>query len=59
MIFATIKILSHKPSQTVAAAVAQWVKTIAPQADGWVFESQPQQTLVVQTGSDSSTAARH
>ena len=26
------------------AAVAQWVRAVAPQADGWVFESQPRQT---------------
>ena len=29
---------------------------LAPQAEGWVFESQPRQTKVVETGSDSSTA---
>ena len=44
--------------QTVAAAVAQWVRTFAPQADGWVFESEPEQTEVFQTGSESSTAKR-
>ena len=27
-------------------------------AEGWVFESQPRQTLVVKTGSDNSTAKR-
>ena len=26
-------------------AVAQWVRTLAPQAKNWVFESQPRQTL--------------
>ena len=26
------------------AAVAQWVRALAPQAEGWVFESQPRQT---------------
>ena len=41
-----------------AAAVAQWVRVFAPQAEGWVFETQPRQTLVVKTGSDSSTAKR-
>ena len=25
-------------------AVAQWVRAFASQAEGWVFESQPQQT---------------
>ena len=34
------------------------VRALAPQAEGWVFESQPQQTQVVKTGSDSSTAKR-
>ena len=29
---------------------------LAPKAEGWVFETQPQQTLDVKTGSDSSTA---
>ena len=27
-----------------AAAVEQWVRTFAPQAEGWAFESQPRQT---------------
>ena len=40
------------------AAVAQWVRAMAPQAEGWVFESQPRHTYVVKTGSDSSTAKR-
>ena len=39
-------------------AVAQWVRAFAPQADGRVFESQPRQTKVVKTGSDSSNAKR-
>ena len=34
------------------------VRAFAPQAVGWVFESQPRQTLVVGTGSDSSIAKR-
>ena len=29
-----------------------------PQAEGWVFESQPRQTPVIKTSSDSSTAKR-
>ena len=41
-----------------AAAVAQWVRALAPQAEGLVIESQPRRTSVVQTGSDSSTAKR-
>ena len=40
----------------VTAAVVQWVRAVAPKAAGWVFESQPQQTLVIKTGNDSSTA---
>ena len=36
--------------------VAQWVRALAPQADGWVFKSQQRQTLVVKICHDSSTA---
>ena len=36
--------------------MAQWVRAFASQAEGWVFESQPRQTLVEKTGSDSSIA---
>ena len=32
------------------------VRAFASQVEGWVFESQPGQTLVVKTGIDSSTA---
>ena len=42
----------------LAAVVAQWVRAFVPQAEGLLFESQPRQTLVVKTGSDSSTAKR-
>ena len=28
-------------------AVAQWVRMLAPQAEVWVFESQPRQNIVV------------
>ena len=31
-------------------------RALAPQAKDWVFEFQPRQTLIVKTGSDSSTA---
>ena len=41
-----------------AAAVAQWVRAFAPQAEGCVFESQPQQTQVVKTGSNNATVKR-
>ena len=40
------------------AAVAQLVRAFASQAEGWVFESQTRQTLVIKTGSDSSIAKR-
>ena len=36
----------------------KWVGALAPQVEGWVFKSQSWQTLVVKTGSDSSTAKR-
>ena len=38
----------------ICAAVAQCVRAFAPQAEEWVFESQPRQSYVVKTGSDSS-----
>ena len=38
--------------------MAQWVSAFAPQAEGLVFESQPRQTQVVKTGSDSSIVKR-
>ena len=28
----------------IIAAMAQWVRALAPQAEGWVFESKPRQT---------------
>ena len=28
----------------LAAVVALWVRALAPQVEGWVFESQPRQT---------------
>ena len=28
----------------INAAVAHWVRAFAPQAEGWMFESQPRQT---------------
>ena len=33
-----------RPTPLKTAAVAQWVIAIAPQAEGWVFESQSRQT---------------
>ena len=36
--------------------MVQSVRAFASNAKGWVFESQPRQTLVVKTGSDDSTA---
>ena len=40
------------------AALAQWVRPFAPQAEIWVFESQPRETQVVRKGTDTSTAER-
>ena len=42
-------------SQEPTSAVAQWIRAVALQAEGWVFEYQPRQTLVVKTGSDKQT----
>ena len=39
----------------LTAAMAQWVRAWASQAEGWVFHSQSRQT---QAGDDSSTAKR-
>ena len=39
-------------------AVTQLFRAFASQAEGWVFQSQPRQTKVLKTGSDSSTAKR-
>ena len=36
--------LEYVHKNTIAAAVAQSVRAFAPQAKGWVVESQPQQT---------------
>ena len=43
---------------TATAAVAQWARAFASQAEGWVFESQLQQTHVVKTSSDIPMAKR-
>ena len=37
-----------------AMAMVQWVRVFTLQVEGWVFESQPWQTSVIKTGSDSS-----
>ena len=39
----------------LAAAVAQWFRAFAPQAEGWEFESKSQQTLVVKTNAKCHT----
>ena len=36
--------------------MAQWVRALDPQAEGWVLESKPRKTQVVKTGSDGFTA---
>ena len=38
--------------------MAHWVRSLAPQAEGFVFECQPRHTLVVKTVSDSPAAKR-
>ena len=40
----------------MTVAVAQWVRALAPQAEGWMLESQPR--LVLKTGIDNLTAKR-
>ena len=40
----------------IIAALAQWARAFASQAEGWMFDSKPQETYVVKTGSDSSIA---
>ena len=40
-VIALILVMSH---DQLTAAVAQSVRALAPQAEGWVFESQPRQT---------------
>ena len=42
----------------LTAAVAQWARAFSLLVKGWVLESQPRQTKIVITGSDSSTAKR-
>ena len=42
-VFWTFAVIETFKNNT-AAAVAQWVRAFAPQAEGWVFESQPRQT---------------
>ena len=38
--------------------VAQCVRAFGLHAEGWLFEFQPRQTLVVKIGSDNSTVKR-
>ena len=46
------------PLIVVTAAAAQWARAFTSKADVWVLESQPRQTYVEKTGSDSSTVKR-
>ena len=39
--------MEKQNSRHMAAAVAQWIGEFAPQAEGWVFESQLRQIQVV------------
>ena len=45
-------------SKTITAAVVKSVRAFDSHAEGLVFESQPRQTLVVKTGSNSSPGKR-
>ena len=45
-------------NQSTTVAMTQWVRALALQAEGWAFESEPRQTLVVKTDSDLSAAKR-
>ena len=38
--------------------MVQWVRALALHAEEWMYEPQSRQTLVVKTGSDSSTTKR-
>ena len=40
----------------ITAAVVQTARALVLHAEGWMFESQDRQPLVVKTGSNSSTA---
>ena len=56
IIYMDLAILVSQQPRFRATAVVQWVRALASQAWGWVFESLPRQTYVVKIGSDSSTA---
>ena len=52
---------SHDTSYIIHVKDRRWhsgLDRFALQAEGWVLESQPRQTQVVKTGSDSSTTKR-
>ena len=53
-----MQVYAHFLLTTATAAVAQWARAFACQAEGWVFESQPRQTHVVKTSSDIPMAKR-
>ena len=50
-----IDFISLTPYMNLTAALAQWVRELAPRAEVWMFEFQPRQTYVVKTVSDNST----
>ena len=59
----TVNIIEMNPSWYIpnitvyiTAVMAQSVKAFTSQAEGWVFESKPRQTLVIKTGSNGSAA---
>ena len=48
-IFVIKKETQNVPCMIINAEVAQWVRALAPQAEGWVFVSQTRQTKVVKS----------
>lgn len=46
----------YKTPTVRGATVAKLVRAFAPQAEGWVLKTQPQQTQVVKTGSEKNSS---
>ena len=45
-----ILMLYFSLKNVLTAALTQWVRALVPQAEGWMFDSQLRQTLIVKTG---------
>ena len=56
--YITIVCVTSITTESAVATVLQSVRALAWHAKGWVFKSQPRQTLVVKTGNDSSNDKR-